>query len=253
MPSIPTTPNSGRPSPKPRTRVGWFRDAARLVLGAAAFVAAAYLIREHYDDLERWLTGLGGWAPVAFVGVHAVLVPLFFPVSILGFMAGATFGFWVATATLLVSDLVSASIMYWLGRGLLAGRVRAYAASRPRLRRFLHLADADAPRLMVLLRLSPLHYGLVCYLLGAGRVRFRPYFLTSAFVLPSAVLQAYVGATARIVGRRIGGGNGLETWQLVLAVVGVVAAALLATLLGRLARRALEDGSSTTPVDGGSA
>ena len=233
-----------------KTTRGWLRDAGRFVLGAAAFLAAAYLVREHYDDLERWLTGLGNWAPVAFVGVHAILVPLFFPVSVLGFMAGATFGFWVATGVLLVSGLVSASIMYWLGHGLLADRVRAYAASRPRLRRFLHLADADAPRLMVLLRLSPLHYGLVCYLLGAGRVRFRPYFWTSAFVLPSAALQAYVGATARIIGRQIRGGNGPGTLQVALAVVGVVAAAVLATLLGRMARRALEAGADDT---GGSA
>jgi uncharacterized membrane protein YdjX (TVP38/TMEM64 family) len=218
----------------------WPRELLRLGLGTVAFVAAAVLLREHFDQLEAWLTGLGGWAPLAFVMVHAVAVPCFIPVSLLGFLAGATFGFWVGTAVLVAGGLISAAIMFALARGLFPSRIRAYMAKRPRLARFVALAEQDAMRLMVLLRLSPLNFALVSYLLGASRVRFWPYMLASGLVLPSAALQAYVGRTARVMGRRVLAGEQANPWQNVAAVVAIMAAVILAVMLGRLARRSLE-------------
>jgi len=217
---------------------GGGREFLRLTAGALAFLALALLMRNQFETLRAWLAGLGRWAPFAFLGVHAIAVALCFPVAILGFLAGASFGFLGGTLVLVVGGLLSASVIYALARGILAERVRRYAASRSRLARFLDLAQQDSLRLMVLLRLSPLHYALVCYLLGAGRVRYWPYLLTSALILPSAAMQAYVGETARVMGDRVRAGESLGVWQLALSGVAVVAAILLVVVLGRLLRRA---------------
>ncbi|HOX26485.1 MAG TPA: VTT domain-containing protein [Candidatus Krumholzibacteria bacterium] len=215
------------------------REVLRLFAVAVVFLALAVLAREQFHAVREWLAGLGPWAPLAFLGVHAVAVPLGFPVSVLGFLAGATFGFLGGTLLLLAAGLGSGCLIYLLGRGLFADRVRRYASRRPRLARFLELADRDSVRLVVLLRLSPLHYALVSYLLGAARVRFGPYVLASGLILPSAAAQAYVGQTARIVGDRLRAGEQLGPWRLALATVAVVAAVLLVVLLGRLVRRAI--------------
>jgi uncharacterized membrane protein YdjX (TVP38/TMEM64 family) len=216
---------------------GWLR-----LLGVAlVFVAVAILAHRHFEAAERWLTGLGDLAPLAFVAVYAGVVTVGFPVAVLGWLAGATFGFWTALVILTVAALLTATLIFYLARGLLAGQVRRVASARPRLARFLDLAGQDSLRLMVLLRLSFLHFALICYLAGASRVRFRPYLLATLCVLPSAATQAYVGHTARRLSEQASRGDPLGTWQIILAGSGILAAVLLIWLLGRLAQRALED------------
>jgi len=241
----PTPPTaSGR---APRGASFAWTDLGRLLAAAAAFLVLAYLVRARYADLEAWLVGLGAWAPVALILVHAVAVPLGFPVSVLGFLAGATFGWLAGTALLLAAGLVSASLMYLLSRHLLAARVHAWTLRRPRLARLLDLARRDSVRLMVLLRLSPLHFATVCYLLGAGRVRFVPYLLTTLLLLPSAAFQASVGNAARVVGQDVATSGAVQTGRLALLAAGLAATAALTVLLGRMARRAL---AATTHNDG---
>ncbi len=217
---------------------GW-ADAARVLAAAVALVVLAWLVRTHYPLIEHWLLGLGPWAPVTFVAVHLLVVPLGFPVSVLGVLAGATFGWLMGTALMLGAGLVSASVMYGLARHVLSGRVRRWVAGRASLRRMADLIEQDAVRLMVLLRLSPLHYALVSYLLGAWRVPFPLYLATSLLVLPSAAFQAYVGHAARVVGQEVAAPGDLATGRLVFLGLGLLATAALALLLGRAARRAL--------------
>lgn len=206
-----------------------------------AFVCLALLAHHHFEVVERWLTDLGDVAPLAFVAVYAIVVTVGFPVAVLGWLAGATFGFSLAVVVLTTAALLTATLIFFLARGLLADQVRRVASSRPRLSRFLDLAGQDSLRLMVLLRLSFLHFALICYLAGASRVRFRPYLLATLCVLPSAAMQAYVGHTARRLSELASRGAPLGTWQVVLAASGIIAAVLLIWLLGRLAQRALEE------------
>lgn len=165
----------------------------------------------------------------------------------LGFVAGATFGLLEGVALLLAAAMLTAAAVFFVARRWLASRVRAHAALRPRLSRFLDLAEADSWRVMVLMRFSPLHFAVVCYLLGASRVRPWPYLITSLCVLPSAALQAYVGWTARRVGGQAAAGQRIDTLEVVLMVVGLVAAIALLVITTRLVRRALDEPLARTP------
>jgi len=69
--------------------------------------------------------------------------------------------------------------------------------------------------------------------------------------VPSAALQAWVGYTAKEVGRRSLAGDSLGGWQWVFAAVGILAAVVLTTLLGRMARRALDATPSAAIDDDG--
>jgi uncharacterized membrane protein YdjX (TVP38/TMEM64 family) len=212
----------------------------RILAAAAVVVALAGAVRDRYGMLEQWLLTAGPWALPLYLLVYVVVIPLFFPVSVMGFLAGAIFGFVRGTALLLLAGLVAGSVMYGLGRWIFGARVRRQAAARPRLARFLALAEADSVRLMVLLRLSPLHFGFLCYILGAGRVRFLPYLLTTALVLPSAALQAWVGSSARTVGQRLGSGDPPGPWH--------ITATVLTGLVGRMAKQALESDTAGAAV-----
>lgn len=219
----------------------WRRDAIGAVAVVAAIVVLLAVARPDVADLERWLAELGVWAPLIFVALYMILVSVGFPVSVLGFVAGATFGVLGGTALLLVAALLTASVIFGLSRRWLSGRVRAHVAARARLTRFLELAEADSWRVMVLMRFSPVHYAVVCYLLGASRVRFWPYLITSFCVLPSAALQSYVGWTARRVGAQAATGARVDPLEVALAVLGILAALALLVIMTRLVRRVLDE------------
>jgi len=223
------------------------RETVRALLVAAAVVLLVMLVRPDIAELERWLAAAGFWAPVFFVSLYMVLVGVGFPASVLGFVAGATFGLLQGVLVLLAAAMLTAAMIFFVARRWLAGRVRARAAVRPRLSRFLDLAEADSWRVMVLMRFSPLHFAVVCYLLGASRVRPWPYLITSLCVLPSAALQAYVGWTARRVGGQAVAGQRIDTLEAVLMVVGLVAAIALLVITTRLVRRALDEPLARTP------
>jgi len=213
----------------------------RAVLVAVLVVVAVALARPDAAGFEHRLAEAGRWAPVIFVALYVMLVSLGFPASVLGFVAGATFGLLEGVALLLAAAMLTAALIFVVARRWLAGRVLSHAAARPRLSRFLDLAEADSWRVMVLMRFSPLHFAIVCYLLGASRVRFWPYFFTSFCVLPSASLQAYVGWTARRVGGQAAGGQHIDTLEAALMALGLVAAVALLVTTTRLVRRALDD------------
>lgn len=219
----------------------WRRETIRAVVVVAAIVVLLAVLRPDVADLERWLAGLGFWAPLIFVALYVALVSVGFPASVLGFVAGATFGLAVGLALLLAAALLTAGVIFALSRRWLSGRVRTHAASRARLTRFLELAEADSWRVMVLMRFSPVHFAVVCYLLGASRVRFWPYMVTSLCVLPSAALQSYVGWTARRVGAQAAGGGRVDALEIVLAVLGILAAIALLVIMTRLVRRVLDE------------
>ncbi len=216
------------------------RDWRRIAAGVVAFAVGAWLVRQYYGDFEGWLQGLGPWAPLVFIGVHAVTVTFMMPVSALGFLAGASFGVVNGTLILLVAGLVTASLMYGLGRSVLATRVFRYSATRPRVARFLDLANKDSVRIMILLRFSPLHFGVLNFVMGASRVRFLPYLATTCCLLPSALLQAYAGHTASILGQQVQAGEDFASMKLLLAGIGLLVVIILTVVLGRLARQALE-------------
>ena len=75
--------------------------------------------------------------------------------------------------------------------------------------------------------------------------------LTLILVLPSAALQAYVGAAARRLGS-VGDLAEIDPPRLILGAVGLIAFALLVTLVGAKAREALEQAARAERPDAGS-
>ncbi len=212
----------------------------RIVAAVAVGIGLVAGLRFYAGDLESWLRGLGQWRGPVFVGLHVVAVSCFFPVSVLGFLAGILFGFRTGLTVLALADVMTAAIMYGASRRWLSGRRERWLAGHVRWQRFVRLADDDALRIMMLLRLSPLNYGLVNYVLGMSRVPVVPYLVATLLVLPTAALQVFIGSTARAVGHA-GGVSEIGAARVVLMLVGALAAVVLLVIVGRLAQRALEE------------
>ena len=100
---------------------------------------------------------------------------------------------------------------------------------------------------MFLLRLSPLFpFTLLNYALGLTTVRFADYALASLGMIPGTILYVYYGKLAGDVAALAGGApveRGAGYWA-VLAL-GLVASIAVATVVGRMAKRALGEAVGT--------
>lgn len=219
-----------------------------LLLG---ILAVAYLGRTWWDALSLWIAGSGVRGYGVFFLAFVLLTSFCFPVSVLGFSAGAMFGPWLGLGLLVASGLASGGLMFAVGRFLFRGPIARLVATRPRLAALDNLAEQKALRLNLLARLSPLNYGVVCYTLAAGKSPFSSYCLGLTAILPGMVGQVWVGNMANRARQAVAGQGEQDTLQWVLLVGGLVFFGLLSWQIGRLARQAWQEaGTAPDPADG---
>lgn len=208
------------------------------LLGAAAFAAT------RWGEAEAWLRDAGPAGLGAFLAAFVALTMGCFPVSVLGFTAGAVFGPLRAFLLVVPGVVAAATLMFLLGRSLLREPIRRRLRRHPRGRALEDLAAAKALRLNVLARLSPFNFGFVCYTLAAGRTPLRTYVLGLVGTLPSLAAHVLVGALVRSGGAALRGEGAGSRLQLVVTAAAVAALLLLAWQVGRIARAAWREGAA---------
>lgn len=193
-----------------------------LVLAFAAASAALQLSGWSGPDRLQELVESAGWAGVAiFVAGYAVLVLAPTPASLLTILAGVLFGVWWGTLLAWAGAVLGALGGFALGRRL--GRPAVDRMLRGRLRqadqvlRDHGLVAVLAVRLLPLFPFTPLNYAA-----GLVDVRFRDYALGTALgIVPGALAYAAVGA------------SGADPFGIALGAGGLVALAVLGTVVGR--------------------
>ena len=199
-----------------------------LLLAAAGWVAA------HWSGVEARLDAAGNAGVLPFAAAFVALCMGCFPVSVLGFTAGAVYGPLRGLLLVVPSVFAAGLLMLLLGRSLLREPIRRRVAARPRLRALEDLAAAQALRLNILARLSPFNYGLVCYTLSAGRTSLRPYALGLLGTLPSLAAHVLIGSVVRRGGAALDSGAGISRLQWAGSALAIVALLVLTWFVGRI-------------------
>jgi uncharacterized membrane protein YdjX (TVP38/TMEM64 family) len=211
---------------------------------AAAAVVAALLVASRVLPLERWITqfqrwveGLGAWAPVIYGAVYVAATVLLVPGALLTIGAGLIFGVVRAFVLVLAAATVSAALSFLIARHLARARVERWAAHNPRFRAIDAAVREQGWKVVALLRLSPLvPFSLSNYLYGLTAVPLGPYVLASSVaMIPGTLLYVSLGAAGRAVAAR----EGRSPLEWALLAVGLVATAAATVLVGRAARREL--------------
>jgi uncharacterized membrane protein YdjX (TVP38/TMEM64 family) len=213
-----------------------------LVAGLGAILLAGRVAAPLLPGLTTRLSGLGAWAPLAFVLGYVLATVAFVPGSILTLAAGALFGLWKGTLLAFVAATLGAAIAFLVSRHLardlihrrLAGDQRAAAIDR---------AIGDHGRKVVfLLRLSPVFpFNLLNYALGLTTVRFADYVIASLGMLPGTFLYVYWGKAVGDVAR-LAGPNPIRgtVGYYVLLGIGLAATIAVTAIVTRAARRTLQ-------------
>ena len=223
-----------------RPKQGLVRTFAGPALGIVALILLGRLAGGHWPEIEARVGEMGSLGYLVFVAAWIVLASACFPVSVLGFSAGALFGLSLGVGLVFTAAMLAATVMFGLGRGLLRGRIRRLIATRPKLKAIDRLAGEKALRLNILTRLSPLNYGLACYTLAAGRTNLQAYLLGNIATLPSMVLQVWLGTLAVQTGKSVTG-DGMSPRNLAMMAAGLVFVAVLLWQIGRMIKQAVAE------------
>jgi uncharacterized membrane protein YdjX (TVP38/TMEM64 family) len=173
--------------------------------GALIFVGIVILIglmghefELYLPDLEIWIEDMGLFAPLGFVIMFVVLALVLVPIDVFCFAAGVIFPILTGELTIIISTYLASTLIFFLGQGLMRERVLAHLGKQKHFARLNEIISGDnAFKLMLILRLIPLPFGILSYALSVTKVKFMPYFLaTSGDLLYSSGL-VYLGYTTK--------------------------------------------------------
>ena len=183
------------------------------------------------------------WGAVAFVPLYALWVTLLLPGVWASMLAGALYGTASGSVVVFFGASLGALAAFLLGRTWLRDWARQRLASVPKLLAIEQAVSREGLKLVLLTRLSPLFpFSLLNLAYGLSEVSLRDYVIGLVGILPGTILFCGLGALAGDVarfGEVLSGQADARTWS--LRVVGVLATLASVWLVGRAARRALQD------------
>ena len=222
--------------------------AALLVVVAGAWFWSS-ILEPHEAAMERTLQDLGFWGPVIFIAIFVLGTSLFFPESILSIAAGAIFGLGWGLVWSAVAGMISVAAVFLVGRRLFFDAAVGMLSRHPRIAALEAAAESQGLRLVFLLRLSPLNFTILNWILAASHVRFRTVMLGAIGMIPGNFSTVYIGYAARhtadLAARAQSGSPdgivaGDSLFQEISLYAGLGASVLVTVLVTRIAVKALK-------------
>ncbi|KAI4320230.1 hypothetical protein MLD38_033733 [Melastoma candidum] len=223
--------------------------AGVLLVGVVGgFGAVGYIYKDQINTfLNQFSTFIDGYGPAGyalFVAVYAGLEILAIPAIPLTMSAGLLFGSVIGTIIVSISGTVAASVAFLIARYFARERILKLVEDNKKFLAIDKAIGENGFKVVTLLRLSPLlPFSLGNYLYGLTSVKFVPYVLGSWLgMLPGTWAYVSAGAFGRAIIQDeseigLSGGNG----QLLTLGLGLLATALAATYVTKLAKDAVKD------------
>lgn len=225
----------------------------KLILGAAVvvglFVASRMLpVAQWLEQFNQWVGGLGLLGVLVFALVYVGATVLLLPGAILTVGAGFVFGLGWGFIAVSAGSTTGAALAFLIGRFLARSKIEELTRDKPKFGQIDRAIGEKGPRLILLLRLSPLiPFNLSNYFYGLTSVKFWPYVLASWLgMIPGTLLYVYLGTLGRAgIETAAGADTGRSPLEWALLAVGLVATVAVTVVVSRIARNALRE---ETPV-----
>jgi uncharacterized membrane protein YdjX (TVP38/TMEM64 family) len=214
---------------------------AAVVMLGLAFVAYCFPIIPFLQGLSNSIGSLGLIGLALFVVILAVSSLFFFPASPIIIATAAVFGFQLGILGSVFGVGLGASLGFFISRSFLRKDIAERLRKNPTFRAIDLAIAEEGWKIVALLRLCPIPFGLANYFYGLTGIRFQPYLWTTILgSLPSIVLFCHLGSAGKASLEALATGNfhkgAGEITFLALSVVATVAALIF---LPRFARRAI--------------
>jgi len=184
--------------------------------------------------------GAIGW--VCFALLYAFACVAFLPVSVLTLGAGAVFGLRLGFLLVWIGATAGSCASFLIARHWLRAWVEKKIAHRPLFSAIDAAVSAEGWRIVFLTRLTPLFpFALQNYAYGITRVPFRGYAVASFLgMAPGTFLFVYIGAVAGAAVQDGASGRVRPPAEWAFYAVGLAATVAAVTMVGRMARKALD-------------
>jgi uncharacterized membrane protein YdjX (TVP38/TMEM64 family) len=180
---------------------------------------------------------------VLFIPLYALWVTLLLPGVWASMLAGALYGTLWGSVLVFVGACLGAEAAFLLGRHWLRGWARRRLAALPKLLAVERAVSREGLRLVLLTRLSPAFpFSLLNLAYGLSDVSLRDYSIGLIGIVPGTILFCGLGALAGDAahfGDVLAGRADAGTW--LLRIAGLLATVAVVWLVGRAARRALDE------------
>jgi uncharacterized membrane protein YdjX (TVP38/TMEM64 family) len=214
------------------------------------FATAAYFfpLVPALEHVSAWLGGLGVVGAALFAVLIAASSLCLLPASPFIIAASAVFGFSLGLLTSVVGIILGAASGYLISRLFLRKDLADQLKGRPTFKAIDQAIAEEGWKIVFLLRLCPIPFGLANYLYGLTAIPFLPYLLTSVLgAIPGMILFCQIGATGKADLQELATGHFHKGGgEIALLVLSLAASVVLVVLLPRLARRALEKRTKVT-------
>lgn len=225
-------------------REGRLETIATYALAAALVIIAVVVLGENVThrigEFERWIGSLGSWALVIAVLLYALCSTVFVPDTLLGIVAGATFGFTQGLLVAACGSLVGAALQYGLSRRLLKPRIDRALASRPSLTIIQTAVRQQELKLQLLIRLTPLNRALTSYILGAAGVSFTRFMVACIALAPHLCLEVYFGFAGKHLAKTTSASAHAALLHDAELIVGLAVAITVMLMVSHTARKAVD-------------
>ncbi|MEE4113244.1 MAG: VTT domain-containing protein [Desulfobacteraceae bacterium] len=216
-----------------------------------AVVAGGREIQHHITAIESWITALGPWGVLAFIGLFVLATSFLLPDTVLCIIAGALFGMYWGVTAVLAGSLLAATIQFALSHKLLQTRIQRKLAARPSLAAIQRAVSRDEFRLQVLLRLTPLNPATISYLLGAAGVRFSTFLIAFLALTLYLAIEVYFGHVGRHAALLAGSETKTAHLHDLVIIGGLAVGVAVMVLVSRMARKAVMQAVAEIDIAGG--
>lgn len=185
---------------------------------------------------------IGPWGPVALAAAYTPAAILFLPGSLLTLGAGFLFGPVTGTIVVSIGSTIGAAAAFIVARRVARDWVATRIAGWPTLAAISDAVERDAFKVVLLTRLSPVFpFNVLNYAYGLTSVRFSSYIVASWIgMLPGTIMYVLLGSAASNLAVLASGETPRSAGQSALLGGGLVAAVLVAVIVGRSAHRSLD-------------
>ncbi len=194
------------------------------------------------QTLCTWVGGLGPLGVLLLALFLAIGSLFFLPASPFIIAGSAVFGFPLGVVGAVAGLALGASGGFCLSRWFLREEISSHFRKHATFRAIDIAIEKEGWKIVILLRLCPIPFGLANYLYGLTAVRFRPYLIASLIGgLPSLLLFCQLGSAGKAGLDAIASGHlGRSTGELIVLAISMVATVCAIVLIPLFARKAVQ-------------
>jgi uncharacterized membrane protein YdjX (TVP38/TMEM64 family) len=223
----------------------WVIQVGGLLLAFAVvfFLSMRYPLLEWLANARSAVEHLGVWSGLVYPFAYAVCNLLLLPGGVLSIGGGFFFGLWWGFILVLGGNLLGAAAAFIIARSLGRQRIEKLLRTNRRLHLLDHAISRHGWKIVVLSQLNPLApSSLLNYLYGLTRVDLKKCLLWIALgQMPGLFFYSFIGTLGQFGIEMARGNRHPIVHDYLVWGAGFVLTILTTYLLGRLARRIMDE------------